>query len=358
VQSLWAVLFPGPANIQPDFGTDAEGSEVKATEAFAQLIGTMQQVFGGLKTAEDWVKLYRRLCDCDQLRTYNFGRLAATLPWPELNYMVHHLMGAVSPLGIGLLDGLGRVSATKLASMSLYPATTYGQLINPHGAFARCSEKGLRGVPRPDFRVMGEPGIVKCIALNQGGTLGQASLHMCREFSKGVQNRATQATKIGLRDLMSDFLNKAFTERREKHAFVTTAENLGKSIDLLRAAAYDIIFEEKTSNYHLELVQTSESKKKSLASVKAECVKKEWGRKTNGGPTECNLKAHPLVSWLVYLMTNGFFFATNGPTTKVDDRSYREMLILLRNNGKRLDRVNLDDLYKTGTDFKVRLFIS
>jgi hypothetical protein len=364
VESLWDALFTGQAKFRPDFGTDTEGSDVKATKAFAQLIGTMQQVFGGLKTAEDWVQLYMRLCNCDQLRPYDFGRLAVTLPWPELNYMIHHLMGAVSPLGIALLDGLGRVSATKLASISLYPATSYRQLIEPNKAYALCSEKGGVGEALPDFRVVGEPGIVKCIALNQGGTLGQASLNMCQEFSKGVLKRATQPTSMGLRDLLSDFLQKAVTENREKFVFGTTVDDLTRSSDLLREAAYEIIFEEGTSNNHLKLVQASETdaKNKTLKSVKEECIEFKWGRKTAAGPTECSLGRHTLVTWLVNLMTHSFFFASKVPTT-IGDRSYREMLILLRNNGnQRLHSGNRDgmNLYKASmvANFKVRLFIS
>jgi hypothetical protein len=364
VESLWDVLITGHAEFRPDFGIETEGSDVKATKAFAQLIGTMQQAFGGLKTAEDWVQLYMRLCNCDQLQPFNFGRLAATLPWPELNYMIHHMMGAVSPLGIALLDGLGRVSATKLASISLYPATSYTQLIEPNRAYASCSEKGGVGEALPDFRVVGEPGIVKCIALNQGGTFGQASLNMCREFSKGVLNRAQQPTTIGLRDLLSDFLQEAVTEKRENFAFSTTVEEMTTSSEILRELAYEIIFDEGTSNHHLKVVQASETtaKNKTLESVKAECIRSKWGRKTTAGPTECNLKAHTLVTWLVNIMTNGFFFATKVPTT-IEDRSYREMLILLRNNGnQKLHHDNGDgnNLYKASmlTNFKVCLFIS
>lgn len=359
VQLLWDALFTGHAEIQPEFGTDTEGSEFKATKAFAQLIGTMQQDFGGLKTAKDWVKLFMRLCNSDQLRTYNFGRLALTLPWPELNYMIHHLIGAVSPLGIGLLDGLGRVSATKCASIALNPATTYNQLICPNKAYAfRSNAKE----PLPDFRVVGEAGIVKCIVLNQGGTLGQASLDMCQEYSKGILNRATQPTRIGLRDLMSDFLHKAVAERRQNFAFGTTVDSMTANNDTLREAAYEIIFEEGTSNNHLKLVQASETtaKNKMLESVKAECIRAKWGRKTASGPTECNLKGHILVSWLVNLMTNSFFFATKAPTD-FEDSSYREMLILLRNNGnQRLKHDKGVNLYKASmlANFKVCHFLS
>jgi hypothetical protein len=98
----------------------------------------------------------------------------------------------------------------------------------------------------------------------------------------------------------------------------------------------------------LKLIQASETtaKNKTLEWVKAECIKAKWGRKTTSGPTECSLKAHTLVTWLVNIMTNGFFFATKSPTN-FEDRSYRQMLILLRNNGnQRVKRDSGVNLYK------------
>jgi hypothetical protein len=355
VQSLWVALFTEQAEIKPEFDAD-DGSENKATKAFAQLIGTMQQAFGGLKTAEDWVKLYIRLCNCDQLSPYNFGRLATALPWPELNYMVHHLMGAVSPLGIGLLDGLGRVSATKLATMSRYPETTYKQLLFPNKAFTYRMTKS-------DFRVVGEPAIVKCIAMNQGGTFGKASLKMCREFSQGVLRRATQPTKVGIRDLLSDYLNKA-NAKRGKYAFTNMKEMIS-TFNKLREDAYDIVFEEGTSNSHLKLLHAIETvhKKKTLQQVKALCIKNKWGLKNETGITECfnSVKGHPLVFWLVNIMTNGFFFATKEETEN-QDFSYSEMLILVRTNGNQgmIRGKPEDNLYNASivANFKVCNFIS
>jgi hypothetical protein len=66
-----------------------------------------------------------------------------------------------------------------------------------------------------------------------------------------------------------------------------------------------------------------------------------------------------LVTWLVVLLTNSFFFATK-VQTKIADRSFREMLILLNNNGNRRLKSSKDNLYKVGmlANFKVCHFNS
>lgn len=340
----------------PEFGEEMENSEVRATRAFTQLLGTIHEVYGGLKTTEDWLRLYKRLCNCGKLRKYNLERVSEELPWPELNYMVHHMMGAVSPLSVGVLDGLGRICATKLASISRYPQLTYYELNNPSSAVVPPSDY-------PDFRVIGQKGTVKCLTLNNGSIWGEASLKMCREYSKGVLTRSTQATSTGLRDLLNEFLTKVQAER-EKYYCGNTCEEMEASFDKLREEAYDCIFgDATTTNNHLKLIHAQEMAKKqrTLEKVKADCSRTRLGhRKHNGLTIAVTAEPNHLITWLVYVLTNGFFFATKALCPESPDESYSQMLILLRNNGnqERLKQHKDHDgnLYAKGETarFKVR----
>jgi uncharacterized membrane protein len=73
--------------------------------------------------------------------------------------------------------------------------------------------------------------------------------------------------------------------------------------------------------------------------------------------------AYHLITWLVNIMTNSFFFATK-ERTKTEDSAHAEMLILARNNGNRelenvLSENNESILYQdAAAGFKVRRVIS
>jgi hypothetical protein len=93
---------------------------------------------------------------------------------------------SVPTLGVGLLDGLGRISATKFASISRYPQTTYDALDNPNLAFARPAllrkHRGEKPIATPlCLKVIGQEATVKCIALNQGRIFDRDRLVACKK---------------------------------------------------------------------------------------------------------------------------------------------------------------------------------
>lgn len=333
VESLWDLLFGRMTKVRPEFDNETT-TEAKAAKAFSQLLGAMEQVFGGLKTGQDWVMLYLRLCDCDKLRPYNLGRVVATLPWPEISYMVHHMMGAVSPLSVGLLDGLGRIAATKLASISRFPSTSYKELNHPSRAYSQ-HENPFEVSSPPDFRVIGQQGCVKFISLNQAPILGPASLEMCRAFSEGILTRVTQVTTPGIRDLVHGHLNRAPMDR-ENFCIGSTEDAMTDSFEKLREQAYDTILNGSTTNPHLLSIQREEARTgETVAELRTYCSQKQLGFQKSSGLAEPTTKVktpHRLITWLVHILTNSFFFATKERTSR-GDFSYNQMLILTRNNG-------------------------
>jgi hypothetical protein len=343
VESLWDLLFPGRTAARPDFVNKAGGSdEAHAARVFSQLLGTMEEVFGGLNTEEEWADLCLRLCNCDQLRDYNLGRVMVNLPWPEINFFVHHMMGAVSPLGVAILDGLGRICATKLASINRYPSTTYSELNHPHLSYSGQpivdrNAFDLDYANPPAFGVIGQQGVVKVISINQSPILGKASLAMCRAFSEGILSRVTQVTTPGLQDFVHGFLNQA-PLKRDKFCIGVTEEEMTDSFHVLREEAYSLILNDSTSNRHLVKIHELELEKRGMAvaDFRLHCTKVRLGVQKNSGLAEPNSmrEGYRLITWLVHIMTNSFFFATKARTNS-GDSSYDQMLILSRNNGNR-----------------------
>jgi hypothetical protein len=95
-----------------------------------------------------------------------------------------------------------------------------------------------------------------------------------------------------------------------------------------------------------------------MEDLRTHCTESELGYSKSVGLTQTKTgDSHHLMTWLVYILTNSFFFASTERKKECGDKSYSEMLILARNNGNcRLkEPVGQDDLYNTGevANFKV-----
>jgi hypothetical protein len=331
VLHLWDVLFSGMDevnNSRPKYTSDTEtDTEAYATKAFSLLLATMQVVFGGLKTSQNWSHLYTKLCESKELSKYNLGRVLESMSWPERNFMVYEFMGAVTKLRISLLDGLGRVSATKLACMSRFPQVSREHLENPYLSFVHARI--------PNFDVVGEEAEVRCIALNQGPVLGADSSTMCSRFSKSVLERANQVTNTGIADFVTEFLVLAASER-EKHWCGATDEEMEKLSNERRERAYLAIFDKNSNNHHLQKLHHATYPAKTLEELIVWCSSSQLSRRQGSGLCYANsTSGHETLKWLVAVLASSFYFPTKGTDKNKPDRSHSEMLILARNSGIR-----------------------
>jgi hypothetical protein len=325
VRNLWDLLFLGMEEVKITLPEDESDTEAQATKAFALLVATMYQVFGGLKTCADWSKLYMRLCQSDKLSRYNLDRVLESLTWPERNHMVYYMFAAVTNLRISILDGLGRVSGSKLACISRYPQVSHNGLVYPNRSF-------VQGGP-PDFSVVGETVALRSIAFNQGPYVGPARLQMCSEFSKGVLKRVNQVTNTGLFDFVHDYVVLAAApENREKYWCGTTDTELKQLQEQRRKEAFGILLDDTNDNRHLKLVHQSSQ----LGELKRNCINNFHGRRNvnSGLCMASSNQGHALLTWLVYIMASSFYFPTKEGQGK-KDVSYSEMLIFTRNGGIR-----------------------
>jgi hypothetical protein len=351
VLQLWDLLFSGMDEVQiqrPD-NTDTD-TEASATKAFSMLLATMQLVYGGLKTCQDWSKLYLQLSSSNKLSEYNLGRVLASLTWPERNFMVYAFMGVITRLRISLLDGLGRVSATKLACISRYPQVSREDLTNPNLSFVS------GGVP--NFGVVGQEAVVRCISLNQGPDLNRSSIEMCSGFSDGILQRVNQPTRTGIMDFLNEFLIRAATDKeRQKFWCGATAAEMTQGLEKRRIAAYHCILDNRSNNWHLKELQKGwyTSTRKTLQSLIDWCTLFKLGKAKNGLCHAHTDKGHEVLKWLVAILVSGFYFPTEDPAERNKDRSYSQMLILVRKNGFGTPKKPKEDfLYaETGRAFKV-----
>jgi hypothetical protein len=352
VVDLWDVLLPGMDVLKHSLqeNNTTTDSEAYATKVFSILLATMQQVYGGLKTCADWSKLYARLSQSKELRDYDFLRVRDRLSWPERNYMVYQLMGAVTKLRVSLLDGLGRVCATKLACMSRYPQVSKQDLYNPNRAYYDSSGP-------QKFKVVGRVVTVECVALNQGLVLDSKSLNMCKAFSKGILKRVNQATNTAFADFLNEFLVCARKEgERKKYWLGNTDMQMDEILKQRRMEAYRAICDGSTNNNHLQKLQ--HSLRKPLPEVLLYFESITLGENSAQGVCQAKSdRGNNVFTWLVCLLTSTFSFARENqlPGEERSDCAHSQMMIFVRNNGIRsLEDPGRNTLYQgVASSFKV-----
>jgi hypothetical protein len=237
--------------------------------------------------------------------------------------MVYQFMGAVTEIRISFLDGLGRATAAKLACMSRYPQTSYNDLLNPNCSFVI----GMN----PKLGVVGARAVTRCISLNQGKVLSDRSVKMCSDYSNGVLRRVNQVTKYGISDFVTEFLVSAASDEVRKNFWCgSTDKEMFQILDERREAAYHSIFKDTSSSPLLEELRRSYG---TTAGVEF-CQRQAFGRVDTGLCAARATRGHDVLKWLVSILASSFYFATQEAELKrYPDRSYSQMLILVRNNG-------------------------
>ena len=180
-----------------------------ATAALSVVMKMFDKKFSGLDSSEQWLHLFHHITS----KLQQDNRLATDLTnfVPRtLDLVIKRtriLFSSITPIRLGIIEGLGRVTATIYEQMSLYPESREEEctgIINRLHMLTRGSEPIAHlGIAVSDLDL---------ICVDRHGRLGEEQCSLCRRHSFAQQNTTHSGRTLTLTDVMIAALKDMVTD--------------------------------------------------------------------------------------------------------------------------------------------------